>query len=254
MNNAPSGVRFVLVGASLMVSVAALVDIRDALQLRRLLDSMDAMERTITDMEQFNITLRAQRHDFLNHLQVVYSLMEMGESEEAAAYLEKVYGSIRSVSRVMKTAHASVNALLQAKLTACEAAGIRLNLNITSSWKDMDIPGWEMCKVLANLIDNAMDAMEDSAEKLLDIDLTEDLHCCRFRISNTGPMIPAELRGSIFEAGVTTKAEGHGMGLFIVKSTLQNYGGDIALMDMEGRTCFEGWVPRKPAVTAKEEI
>ena len=55
-----------------------------------------------------------------------------------------------------------------------------------------------MCKVLGNLIDNAMDAMEGSEERLLDIDLTEDLHSCRFRVSNTGPLIPAELREHIF--------------------------------------------------------
>ena len=141
MQAASPGVRFAVLAAALMVSVAAVLDIREALQLRRLLDQLDAMEQTITDMERLNNTLRAQRHDFRNHLQVVYSLMEMKEYDEAGAYIEKVYGSITSLSRVMKTAHASVNALLQAKLTACEQQHITVRLNITSSWKDMDIPG-----------------------------------------------------------------------------------------------------------------
>lgn len=206
LRNAGTGVRFAVVAAALMVSVAAVLDIRDALQLRRLLDRLDAMEDTITNMEKLNNTLRAQRHDFRNHLQVVYSLMEMKEYDEAGAYIEKVYGSITSLSRVMKTAHASVNALLQAKLTACEQQQIQVSLNITSSWKDMDIPGWEMCKVLANLIDNAIDAMLEGEDRQLEINLTEDLHSCRFSVSNTGPLIPEELRLSIFEAGVTTKA------------------------------------------------
>ena len=161
MQAASAGVRFAVLAACLMVSVAAVLDIREALQLRRLLDRLDAMEATITQMEGLNNTLRAQRHDFLNHLQVVYSLMEMKEYDEASAYLEKVYGSITSVSRFMKTAHASVNALLQAKLTACEQQHIEVKLSITGSWRDMAIPGWEMCKVLSNLIDNAMDALRD---------------------------------------------------------------------------------------------
>lgn len=83
----PAGVRFAVMAACLMVSVAAVLDIREALQLRHLLDRLDAMDATIGQMENLNNTLRAQRHDFLNHLQVVYSLMEMKEYDEASAYL-----------------------------------------------------------------------------------------------------------------------------------------------------------------------
>ena len=43
------------------------------------------------------------------------------------------------------------------------------------------------------------------------------------------------------------------MGLFIVRSTLAEYGGSIALMDENGRTCFEGSVPRKAPEPAKED-
>jgi len=145
--------------AALMVSIAAVIDIRDALQLRSLLNQMDAMENTIGNMEELNIKLRAQRHDFLNHLQVVYSLMEMEDYKEASAYIEKVYGTITSVSRFMKTASAPINALLQAKVSACEQAGVHVDLKISSSWKGLSMPGWEMCKVLGNLIDNAIDAL-----------------------------------------------------------------------------------------------
>ena len=65
--------------ASLVIIWGAIVDIREALHTRRLLVQLDDMDSTIDAMSQFNNTLRAQRHDFLNHLQVVYSLIEMAE-------------------------------------------------------------------------------------------------------------------------------------------------------------------------------
>lgn len=146
----------------LLVGVAAAVmDIREAMSTRRLLSQLDAMDDTIDAMEKLNNTLRAQRHDFLNHLQVVYSLMEMEEYGEANSYIEKVYGRITAVSRVLKTASAPINALLQVKLAACEKAGVQVTLNITSTWKELPVSGWEMCKVLSNLIDNAIDAVAD---------------------------------------------------------------------------------------------
>jgi len=37
----------------------------------------DKIKETLSRVENLNNSLRAQRHDFLNHLQVVYGLMEM---------------------------------------------------------------------------------------------------------------------------------------------------------------------------------
>ena len=154
-------VETILVVAAVVVIWGAVVDIREALSTRRLVGQLEDMDDTIEAMESLNNTLRAQRHDFLNHLQVVYSLMEMKEYDEANAYIEKIYGSITAVSRVMKTANPSINALLQVKLAACEKAGIPVTLNIQSAWKDLPMPGWEMCKVLSNLLDNAIDALQE---------------------------------------------------------------------------------------------
>ena len=184
-----------LVGVAAAVIIwGAVMDIREAMSTRRLLSQLDAMDDTIDAMEKLNNTLRAQRHDFLNHLQVVYSLMEMEEYGEANSYIEKVYGRITAVSRVLKTASAPINALLQVKLAACEKAGVQVTLNITSTWKELPVSGWEMCKVLSNLIDNAIDAMVDlpNGKKHLTITLTENLKEYVFSVANTGTSIPPD--------------------------------------------------------------
>lgn len=110
--------------AAAVVIWGGVIDIRDALDSRKLLQQLDDMDQTIEAQEDLNITLRAQRHDFLNHLQVVYSLIEMKEYKEANDYIERVYGSIASVGKVLRTANPAINALLQVKLGVCEKAGI----------------------------------------------------------------------------------------------------------------------------------
>lgn len=237
--------RYALIFAGCVVIWGSIMDIREAYATRRLMIQLDDMDDTIEAMEGLNNTLRAQRHDFLNHLQVVYSLMEMEEYQEANAYIEKVYGAITSVSRVMKTANPAINALLQVKLAACEKAGVKVQLNIQSAWKDLSIPGWEMCKVLSNLIDNALDALEEVSDRQLTLTLTEDLRSFRFSVENNGPMIPVKSQQTIFSAGFTTKVTGHGMGLFIVKKVLNDRGGDITLESNTARTVFSGWVPKE---------
>ncbi len=244
--------------ASLVIIWGAVVDIREALHTRKLLNQLDDMDNTIDAMSQFNNTLRAQRHDFLNHLQVVYSLIEMEEYGEANDYIEQVYGRITAVSRVMKTANPAVNALLQVKVAACEKAGIAAEVSITSKWEALEatLPDWEMCKVLSNLIDNAIDAMENVPEekRILRIALAENVKQYTFRVENTGEKIPETIREHIFIPGFTTKGDGHGMGLHIVRRTLQERGGDISVTSDEQATVFSGYVPKKatPAEAQKD--
>lgn len=237
--------RYLLVLAACVVIWGGVMDIREAASAKQLLQQMDDMDDTISAMEGLNNTLRSQRHDFLNHLQVVYSLMEMGEYDEANAYIERVYGAITAVSRVLKTANPAINALLQVKLAVCEKAGIHTTVSIQSPWKDLPIPGWEMCKVLSNLIDNAVDALAEVTDRQLTITLTEDLKAFRFSVSNNGPMIPVKSQKDVFNPGVTTKATGHGMGLYIVKKTLYDRGGDVTLVSDGGWTEFSGFLPKE---------
>ncbi len=235
-----------------LVSLGAALDIREAIAARRKSEEADALGDMVGQMDELNRALRAQRHDFLNHLQVVYSLIEMEEYAEAGDYIEKIYGDRQSVSKALRTDSPAINALLRAKMAECEAAGILVELDTAGSWKELSMPAWEFCRILSNLIDNAMDALEGTANSSLRIMLREDTHGFAFSVANNGPMIPAEKLQSIFEPGVSSHGEGRGMGLYIVRSTLQKYGGEIHVTSEVGRTIFSGLVPHRKERNGKE--
>lgn len=241
--------RFMIFVCAVTVCWGALMDIGAALTHARAKRQADEIEAAYKQMEELNRTLRAQRHDFMNHIQVVYSLIEMDEPREACDYMDRVYGDIQRVNRALKTDSVAINALLQAKLADCERRGIQMELDIRASWKNLSMPAWEMCRVLGNLIDNAIDALRETKAPLLVVSLFEDLKACRFEVKNNGPVIPAQTAAHIFTPGFTTKHTGQGMGLFIVQRLMREYGGDIALASEEGQTVFSGYVPHK-----KEEI
>lgn len=205
-------------------------------------------EETVQQLEELNRTLRAQRHDYLNHFQVVYGLMQLEEYEEARAYLAPVFREITKVGKVLKTSQPAVNALLQAKLQTAEEAGIEVMLEIRSDLKALPIEAWSLCKVLANLIDNAIRALtEDQSsdrEKQLKITIWEENSSYFFTVANNGPMIAEELQKTIFQPGVTTRREkGHGMGLYIVNKILQEAGGSIRLTSTPELTVFDVMLP-----------
>lgn len=204
------------------------------------------LQDSLARLESLNHSLRAQRHDFMNHLQVVYSLVEMDEFNSAAEYIEKVYNDIQRVSRVLKTSNPAVNALLQAKLINCEKAGISVELNVTTQLKDLKIPSWEFCRVIGNLLDNAIYALEEKKhDMLLKLELSEDLKSYFFKVTDNASPIPAGLLEKIFEPGFTTKGDrGEGMGLAIAREIMKNYGGRLQVSSDPESTVFEAWVPR----------
>ena len=168
----------------------------------------------------------------------------MGESEEAADYLERIYTELRTVSKVLRTKVTAFNALLQVKNAACEERGIHLEMDIRTALEGLPVPPWEICCIIGNLMDNAMDALSGVRDGWIHLEVRETLRQFTFVITNNGPSVPESLRQSIFEPGVSTKGEGRGMGLSIVQKTLAEFGGRIELKP-GAQTCFEVTIPRE---------
>ena len=201
---------------------------------------------SMKNLEQLNTTLRAQRHDYLNHMQVVYGLIELEEFEEAKKYIRPVFEEMSKVSLAMKTALPAINALLQAKMQMAEKKEIEMSLAICTDLKQIKIEPWELCKVLANIIDNAMTALDGvNGKKKIHIEMIEQGAKYKLSVTNNGPAIPKEKLETIFEKGYTTKKEGgYGMGLFIVKQILDKNRGHIQVISNREATCFSIFIDK----------
>ena len=230
----------------LMVMLNCFFTIRDIQSLRHSDFHYNMIKNTLDELQNLNVTLRAQRHDFMNHLQVVYGLMEMEEYKEATGYLETVYKDIQKVNQVLRTSSPAVNALLQAKVLFGEKRGITTKLTITTQLNDLKMPAWEFCRILGNIIDNAIYVLQEKdGDRLIEVELYEDLKSYGFRIKNNGGKIPQNIINRIFEVGITTKGDkGDGMGLAIVKELVEEYQGKICVKSDDECTFFEGSILR----------
>ena len=239
-------------------------------------------EESMKGLENLNLKLREQRHDYLNQMQIVNGLLELGEFESARDYLQPVFKDIMKVSRALKTSQPAVNALLQAKMEEAERQGIDFYLEVGAQLHGLSVEPWELCKILANLIDNAVTALsmpkeggkgqseeakaqEDRKRTVADkgqdaetgertvqdgerwirlgIGENQDEHL--FLIRNNGPEIPKAQQKLIFGVGYTTKKEeGHGMGLASVSSILKEVGGRIRVNSSPEETSFAVAIPK----------
>lgn len=237
-----------------LVIWGAVVDIRDAFITRKVEDQRRMLEEAYRQLEDLNRTLRAQRHDFKNHLQVVYSLTEMAAYDDVQEYVQRIYEDVQSVGSFIRTSVPAVNALLSAKAADCTERGIAFETDIQSTWDPIQVPGWEMCRILGNLVDNAIDAVLEAKDRTpqVRVCIGEDIRSWTLQVSNNGPEIPAAQRREIFQPGFTTKAAGRGNGLSIVAGLLEKYGGEMRLESDHECTCFSCSFPRTASALPEE--
>lgn len=93
----------------------------------------------------------------------------------------------------------------------------------------------ELQQVLVNLLVNAIQAMNEGGTLTLGTrDVGED--GVEITVADTGPGLGAELLRELFKPFVTRKKDGTGLGLWISRSILERYGGDLLAADRTDRS------------------
>jgi len=173
------------------------------------------------------------------------TFLEREDTQAAAGNLSRISELARRMGRIIKNLRAfakqesepisdvDIIGVVNAVLELAEARIVQDNITLT--WQPPDaalfVRGGEvrLQQVVMNLISNAMDAMVDSAEKRLDIEVTAGLGRAFLRVRDSGPGI--ESADKIFDPFYSTKevgqSEGMGLGLSISYGLVQSFGGVI---------------------------
>jgi PAS domain S-box-containing protein len=112
----------------------------------------------------------------------------------------------------------------------------------------------QLQQVIINLIQNAIEAMETTSDQSRELRVRTKLRdgdAIVVAVEDTGPGIDPRRLDGIFDAFVTTKADGMGLGLAICRTIIENHGGKIsALSDGNTGTRFQFVLPIAPGNTA----
>ncbi|MEG2176698.1 MAG: sensor histidine kinase, partial [Oscillibacter sp.] len=180
-------------------------------------------------------TLRANTHEFMNKLQVIFGLIQMGRQQEALSYIGDISAThAESVGPVLQHIHnPNVAALILGKLNNMRELGIRLTLLANSDLPEHSayLSTSNLVTVVGNLLENGMEAvnakLEDGPRSIV-LQITEDAHGLLISLSDTGTGISPEILPRIYEPDFSTKAtEGRGTGMSLVREIVDRSGGSI---------------------------
>jgi signal transduction histidine kinase len=138
--------------------------------------------------------------------------------------------------------------LAQSLDTTLAMFGSRLEHVIVERVYDKSLPqisayGSELNQVWTELIDNALEAMQDSGTLRLSTRPIAEMVVVE--ITNDGSGIPPEIASRIFEPFFTTKPPGKGLGLGLdaVNRIVSKHNGAVSVESKPGSTCFQVRLP-----------
>lgn len=204
-------------------------------------------EESLKQIKQLIDSSRKQRHDFHHQLQTIYGLLEGGSYERARDYISRVFGDISKTGELIKTDNFSISALLYTKIGLAETRNIEMEIAVECSLKEIPLTPQEASSLLGNLIDNALEAVEDKTGscRQVKVKMTCEHGAYVIIISNTGDPIVPEIRATIFKPDFTTKKGHSGLGLPIVKDIVTKHRGSIEISSGTGETTFTVTIPFK---------
>ena len=105
----------------------------------------------------------------------------------------------------------------------------------TNNARDLIIHGNRqmLLSALTNLVMNAIQAMQHDGQ--LDVSINQVQGDVVIALKDNGPGIPAELQQQIFDPFYTTRTQGTGLGLAVVKAVAAAHGGDVQLESSAGQ-------------------
>ena len=181
----------------------------------------EILQRYYAEVENMYTKMRGWRHDYRHHIQAMKVHAANGELASIVSYLDMLDDDLTNVETVVKTGNRMADAILNSKLSLAAEREITVrtdtNIPVALSMSELDL-----CIVIGNLMDNAMEAcMELPAEKrLIRLYMEMKGNYLYLALTNTAG-------GRKKQSFKTTKGSGRGLGISRIDAIVKKYGGYV---------------------------
>ena len=203
----------------------------------------DLIETHYAEVETMYKQMRRWRHDYRNHIAAMKAYAENGNLDAIKKYLDELDTDLNTVDTVIKTGNAMADAILNSKISLAKSKGIEVKAtaHIPVALKISDL---DLCVIIGNLFDNAIDASVALPEGSRVIRVYMDMKGTQLYISFTNFTAGKKLqkKNGLFSS---TKREGsHGFGLVSIDEVVCKYGGYLSRNSEDGAFTTEILLPQ----------
>lgn len=170
--------------------------------------------------------IRNMKHDLKNHILELEILSKQGNNQSMINYLGNMKQTLCPEIEIVDTGNDDVDSLLNYWLMKARAELAQVNTKILVPMELLH--AFDVCIVLGNLLENAIEAAIQTSEKTMDLEIEYRKGMFWVKIQNSCAVVLTNKNGKL----ISTKAdkEHHGKGLQSVKRTVDKYDGKMNVM------------------------
>lgn len=191
------------------------------------LETLHDQEKYITILKSYynevkksNIEIRKLRHDIRNHISILDELIASENINKAKAYIQSINSHIiEKTTAIPDVENALVNAILLQKSIDFPDIKILFKGNIKDT---IPIKDYDLCTVLSNLLDNALEYSSLHSFTIINLFMYQDESVLLINIMNH---LSQPINVKNFNKSTKHDDQHHGYGLINVKETLKTYNG-----------------------------
>ncbi len=202
----------------------------------------ELIETHYQEVENMYRQVRGWRHDYRNHIQMMKVLAANGDLEGLKAYLDELDTDLNTVDTVVKTGNAMADAILNSKISLAKSRGIPVQVDAHIPVK-LKMSELDLCCILGNLFDNAIDASLTLPEEKRLIRVYMDMKGSQLYISFTN-FTAAKKMEKVGKRFRTTKGQGHGFGLVRIDNIIERLDGYLSRNSEDGAFTTEILIPQ----------
>lgn len=194
------------------------------------------------EVENMYRQMRGWRHDYRNHIQTMKSYAAEGDLAAVSRYLDELDVDLKTVDTVIKTGNRMADAILNSKISLARARHIPVNADAQIPYA-LHISEIDLCVILGNLFDNAIEASLALPEDRRMIRVYMDMKGSQLYISFTNftAQKKQEIIGGRFRS---TKGKGRGFGLARIDAVVERLGGYVRRASEDGAFTTELLLPQ----------
>lgn len=189
--------------------------------------------RQAQEREESYRQTRILRHDLKVRLVALHSLLETGKTEAAKKEIKQMLReNSLSGNGIAETGNLALDALVNYKNNSAASKGIQMKYSLEVP-ADLFVESVDLCVILGNLLDNALEAVQKLRREDRFVSLTIHLKKNALIITVENPFrdeIPVDSHGNI----QSRKTGDHGIGLLSVERTAQKYAGNTIIHHENG--------------------
>ena len=202
----------------------------------------ELIEIHYAEVENMYRQIRGWRHDYRSHIQTMKAHAADGNWEAVKTYLDALETDLATVDTVIKTGNAMADAILNSKISLARAKHITVQAD-ASIPVALKLSELDLCVILGNLFDNAIEASLALPEEKRLIRVYLEMKGTQLYLSFTNFTAARKQKkqGGIFPS---TKGEGHGFGLVRIDAIVKRLGGYLSRNSEDGAFTTEILLPQ----------